>query len=200
MESLVGDVASLIDVIGRAVHVVAHDWGSVVAWNHAGLYPEQVRSLTALAVPHPDAYIKALRAGQLAKSWYIAFFQLPWLPELAARRPGGLMDRSLLRGGMTADELATFRREIVEYGALRGGLAWYRALAFSPRRATRVSAPTTMLWSDGDRFIGRRGVEDCGNYVDGPYELAILEGVTHWMPTQTPDAVSRVILDRVRRA
>jgi pimeloyl-ACP methyl ester carboxylesterase len=101
---------------------------------------------------------------------------------------------------MTADELATFRREIVEYGALRGGLAWYRALAFSPRQRPRVTAPTTMLWSDGDNFIDRRGVENCGRYVDGPYQLAVLEGVTHWMPTQTPTAVGRVILDRLTSA
>jgi hypothetical protein len=57
-----------------------------------------------------------------------------------------------------------------------------------------------MLWSDGDNFIHRQGVEDCGNHVDGPYKLTVLEGVTHWMPTQTPDAVSRVILDRVTSA
>jgi pimeloyl-ACP methyl ester carboxylesterase len=200
IQHLVGDIAKLVDVIGRPVHIVAHDWGSVVAWYHAGSHPEQVRTLTALAVPHPDAYSKALRGAQLARSLYIAFFQLPWLPEIAARRPGGLMDQSLLRGGMTADELASFRRDIVEYGALPGGLAWYRALAFSPRRRARVSVPTTMLWSDGDDFIDRRGIDDCQNYVDGPYELAVLKGVTHWMPTQAPEAVSRVILDRVTGA
>lgn len=195
--NLVDDVAELINHIGRPVHVVAHDWGSMVAWNHAGRYPHQVRTLTALAVPHPDAYVKALRGGQFLKSWYIAFFQLPWLPELMSRRPGGPMDRNLVRGGMGPEDLAAFRREIVDYGALPGGLAWYRALAFSPRRRARVTVPTTMLWSDGDRFIAAEGVESCGEYVDGPYEFVTLRGATHWMPTQDPAAVSRVILDRL---
>lgn len=197
IKHLVGDVAALIETIGKPVHLVAHDWGSIVAWHHTGWHPEQVHTLTALAVPHPDAYMKALRGGQFAKSWYVAYFQLPWLPELMSRRPGGQMDRNLRRGGMTADELERYRREIVDYGALSGGLAWYRALTFRPRRRPRVSVPTTMLWSDGDTFIDRQGIERCGDYVDAPYELVVLDGVNHWMPTQAPTDVSRVILNRI---
>jgi pimeloyl-ACP methyl ester carboxylesterase len=33
--------------------------------------------------------------------------------------------------------------------------------------------------------------------VDADYELVVLEGVTHWIPTQAPEALAEAILRRV---
>lgn len=198
---LVNDVAALTTQIGGPIHVAAHDWGSVVGWNFVGLHPARARSFTALAVPHPDAYFKALRRReQLLRSSYIGYFQLPKLPERGARLPGGKMDRNLLRAGMNEEDLATFRREIVDYGALPGALGWYRALPFSPRKHPRITVPTTLVWSDRDTAIARLGVDLTTNYVDAPYELVVLDGVTHWMLTQAPGRVTHAILERIRKS
>ena len=57
--------------------------------------------------------------------------------------------------------------------------------------------PTTLVWSDGDVAIGppRRGAHAAA-YVDAPYQLVVLEGVSHWIPTQAPDGCAAAILDR----
>ena len=57
--------------------------------------------------------------------------------------------------------------------------------------------PTTYVWSDGDVALTRAGAELCGKYVDAPYELVVLEGVSHWIPDERPEELARVILDRI---
>ena len=197
---LVGDVVALVDRIGQPVHLVGHDWGATVAWSTAALRPDLVRTLTAVSVPHPAALVEAwLSSSQLLKSWYMGAFQLPWLPELTARTRGGYFDVSLLKGGMTHADVERFRTEIVEDGALTYALNWYRAIPFLDPGPTgqKVRVPTTHIWSDRDVALVRRGAERTEDWVDAPYELVVLEGVNHWIPTQAPQACAAAILERV---
>ncbi len=201
MHHLVGDVAALMREIGRPVHLVGHDWGAAVGWAVAGRLPDQVRTYTAVSVPHPAAFARAMKGrSQRRRSRYMALFNIPVLPELSARKPGGRFDRAMGKGGMTPDEVARFRTEIVEYGALRHALGWYRALPLTSPGTTdfEVTVPTTLVWSDRDIAIGREGVDGTARWVTGPYELVVLEGVTHWIPTQAADACADAILARVR--
>jgi len=196
VEWLVGE----LDRIGEPVDLVGHDWGAVVGWELAATRPELLRTFTAVSVPHPAAFVQALLTSEQGlRSWYVLAFQVPWLPERLARQAGGLVEEQLQRGGMSIVEVARFRREIVEYGALPGALAWYRALLLSDPRATRrrISVPTTFVWSDGDVAVTRAAAERCEQYVDGPYRFEVLEGVTHWIPTQAPTALAGLVLDRV---
>ena len=85
-------------------------------------------------------------------------------------------------------------------GALRTALNWYRAMPLGDPRLTRgrVRVPTTMVWSDEDIALGRWGVERTASLVDAPYRFVELNGVSHWIPTQAPEALANAILDRVR--
>lgn len=201
ISKLVGDLEALVDEIGEPVHLVAHDWGAVAAWALAMQRPDLLRTLTAISVPHPMAYLRAtLTSRQFTKAYYIGLFQLPWLPELVASSPGGRIDVELRKGGMTEEEVARFRREIVDDGALHYALMWYRAIfmvdpRIAPRRKVRV--PTTFIWSDRDVACDRVGAELTERYVAGPYEFVVLEGVTHWVPTQAPDAVAEAVVKRI---
>src|SRR5205814_3804374 len=84
---LARDVATLIARYGaQRAHVVGHDWGAVIAWTFAMAYPDGLDRLAVLNVPHPIVSIRALRSlAQLRRSWYVFFFQLPYLPELLGR-------------------------------------------------------------------------------------------------------------------
>jgi pimeloyl-ACP methyl ester carboxylesterase len=200
MDRLEADVVALIETIGRPVHLVGHDWGSNSGWLAATHRPDLVRTWTAVSVPHPSAFRSAVfSTRQGLSSWYMGVFQAPWLPERAAATPGGLFDQQLLRSGMSPEEVERFRREIVDYGALSGGLNWYRALPFTPSHGLggRTKVPTTLLWSDRDGFIQRVAVDRCADYVTGPFELRVLEGVDHWIPTHAPQAVAEAVLARI---
>lgn len=197
---LAGDVEALIERIGGPAHLVGHDWGAAVAWTVAIRRPDLLRTLTAISVPHIAAYLKSVvTSRQILKSWYMALFQLPAVPELLSRSTGGPMDRSLRGIGMTDADVARFRTEIVDYGALSPALNWYRALPFADRSLLdgRITVPTTFLWSDGDAAIARAGGERTEAYVDAPYEFVVLEGASHWIPTQEPRTCADAILSRV---
>ena len=201
ISELVEDVVALAGATGAPVHLVGHDWGAAVAWATASSSPDLVRTLTAISVPHPGAFQAAMPRGQALRSWYVGLFNLPWVPErvLSDARTA---DPLLRRSGMTRRMVDDFRRDIVDGGALRGGLGWYRAIALSSPQLVRahVQVPTTYVWSDGDAFIGRAGAELCGRYVDAPYAFEIIEGASHWLPDERPEELASLILDRVASA
>jgi pimeloyl-ACP methyl ester carboxylesterase len=199
MPHLVGDALALIERYGAPVHLVGHDWGAAVGWAAAAARPDLVRSLTTVSVPHPAAFARSLvTSSQALRSWYVLAFQPPGLVETVARAAPTAFAASLRRSGLTEDEVARFRTEIVEYGALPGALAWYRALPFSWGPAPGpVRVPTTHVWSDGDVALARLGAELTERQVDAPYDLRILHGVSHWIPTQAPGALAEIVLERI---
>lgn len=205
MSELMKDVLALAEAAspeGR-VHVVGHDWGAVPAWLLAAHHPEKVATLTAVSVPHPLVFLKAMvRSSQLLHSWYMAVFQLPLLPERLLSSRMRSADRLVAAFGMTEEDVARFREGIVEDGALQGGLNWYRAMPLEDPRLLqqRVTVPTTMVWSDGDVAVGRWGPEHTGSLVDAPFRFVALDGVSHWIPTHAPDELAEAILDRVSTA
>ena len=195
---LVDDVMALVDAAGGSVHLVAHDWGASVAWLAAIGHPDKIRTLTAVSVPHPGLFLKSwTRSSQGVKSWYMGFFQLPWLPERLAGT--GLMRSWMRKGGVSEEEADRFEKEIVADGALTTAMNWYRAVPLSDPRAVggKVRVPTTLVWSDGDLFVGRWAVERTEAMVDAPYRLVVLPGVSHWVLTEAPEALADAIIERV---
>lgn len=201
---LIADVVALIDEIGGPVHLVGHDWGAVMGWAVAAQRPDLLRTLTAISVPHPMAFLLAgLTSRQGLKSYYIALFQIPFVPERLAGKAGGSFDVGLRNSGMTTAEVSRFRREMVDDGALRHALMWYRAAVLvDPRNALnrKVRVPTTFVWSTRDSACARKGAENTWKYVDAPYEFVVLEDVTHWVPTQAPEAVAEAVIKRIESA
>lgn len=198
---LIADAAALIEAAGGRAHVVGHDWGANVAWGLAGEHPERVSSLTAVSVPHSAAFVRALlTSDQARRSWYMAAFQPPALPEaIVARRPQ-MFDAMLARTGMTADMIAAVHRDVIDRVGLTGPLNWYRALPFTARRPKRVQVPTTHVWSDGDAALGATGARLTEHYVDAPYRLHVMEGASHWIPDERPTELAAVIAERIASA
>lgn len=198
---LEADVVALLNLLDGPVHLVGHDWGAVVGWLVAAHRPELLRSWTAVSVPHPAAMLRSfVTSTQLLRSWYMGLFQVPLLPErLLSSRPA---EAGLRAGGMSRELVARYRREIVEDGALSGGLAWNRGLPLSDPRTSLgpVRVPTTMVWSDGDVALSRAGAELTERHVRAPYELVVLEGVSHWVPEEAPDALADAVLARAAAA
>ena len=199
MAALTSDIIALFDAIGPGpVHLVGHDWGAAIAWSVAGNHPDRISSLTAVSVPHPGAFIRSMvTSGQALKSYYMALFQIPVLPErvLAA----GRADALLRKGGMTAEMVEQFHTEIVDYGALRGGLGYYRSVfrASPGQLGEQITVPTTYVWSDGDVALGRKGAEINHRWMAGPYELDIFEGASHWLLDERPAQLAASIIQRI---
>jgi pimeloyl-ACP methyl ester carboxylesterase len=202
LHELTDDVLALLDTAGLAgAHVVGHDWGGVVAWALAAWHPERVRTLTALSVPHPATTLRSLvTSDQALRSSYVALFQVPFLPERLLQLGGcAPLRRMMLRGGLPPDVCDRYVRRMQEPGALTAGIAWYRALPIDTRQSVgTVRVPTLHVWSTDDPFLGRAATEDTHRFVDAPYRLEVLDGVSHWIPELAPARTAALVAEHVR--
>jgi pimeloyl-ACP methyl ester carboxylesterase len=204
LSRLAQDVLALADAAGaERFHLVGHDWGAALAWYVAGHHPGRLISLAALSVPHPGAFSRALiSSDQAVRSWYMAAFQVPRLPELLLSRRGGeVMRATLTRAGLDGDSAARYAARAADPDAMRGPLNWYRAIPLSMwQRTGRIDVPTLFLCGDGDGFVSRTAVELSGRYVTGPYRREVIEGASHWLPEEVPERVAALLLEHFARA
>ncbi len=196
---LAADVLALADAAGtERFHLAGHDWGAALAWYVAGRHPGRVTSLAALSVPHPQAFAQALiTSSQAARSWYMAAWQLPWLPERALGRRGGQAFRdTLARTGLDPASADRYAARARDPAVLRGPLNWYRAMPFSLREAAGpIEVPTMFAWGNRDQFVSRAAAELCGRYVTGPYRFTELDGASHWLPERAADQVAALLAE-----
>jgi pimeloyl-ACP methyl ester carboxylesterase len=187
------DIAALLDAAELPdAHIVGHDWGGAVAWQLAQQFPARVRTLTVLSTPHPRALIGAMpRSTQALHSWYMAFFQLPWLPERLLPRS---LVRSLTRTGLPEDAARRYTATLADRAALTGALNWYRAVPWSvsTRDSPEWTFPTSYVWGSGDPFLGRTAAERTARYVRGRYRFHELDA-GHWLPETHPSEIAALI-------
>ncbi|WP_342372486.1 alpha/beta fold hydrolase [Propioniciclava soli] len=196
LDKLSGDVLALLDAAGiERAHVVGHDWGGGVAWDLATRHPQRVASLVVLATPHPSAAMWAIpRSKQALRSWYMGFFQLPWLPERAGAR---VIERMLTSSGLNAEDARRYAERYADPARLTGPMNWYRAIPLSqPATDLTVRVPTTYVWGNGDPYLDRVAAEKTRDFVAADYRFVELDA-THWLPQDEPDAVATAIIERV---
>jgi pimeloyl-ACP methyl ester carboxylesterase len=199
-EELVADVLALADAAGvERFHLVGHDWGGEVAWTTAARHPERVASLTAVSVPHPGAFLRAMATSvQGLRSWYMAAFQVPVVPERVMLARGGRVFRELLlRSGLRADLAARYIERLQEPGALTAAVNWYRGMSPRASALPKVEVPTLYVWSTGDEYVTSTAAYQCGRYVTGSFRFEVLEGVSHWIPEEAPDRLAALVLAHV---
>ncbi|MDA8045417.1 MAG: alpha/beta fold hydrolase [Actinomycetota bacterium] len=197
LSELAADVMALADVAGAdRFDVVGHDWGAAVAWELAGRHPDRVRTMTALSVPHPAAMrAAALRGGQLARSWYMLFFQLPRIPEMAFRFSGSRrIARTLEADGLDADSAARYAARLLRPADSTAALNWYRAIPLASRHPLPpVHVPVLYVYGDRDTYLTRAAAEGTARHVTGSYRFEVLQGMSHWLPTGAALRVAELV-------
>lgn len=203
MGQLVADVLAMLDAADvESAHVVGHDWGGVVAWGLAGRHPDRVGSVTSVSTPHPAALQAALlRSSQGLRSSYVGWIQLPVLPETVLLAGGGMVLRRVLSSsGLPAPFVDRYVARMREPGALRGALAWYRALpvagGYTPGR---VKVQATLVAGRRDPAFSSAAVRGTDRFVDGRLRLLELDA-GHWLPETRAADVADAVLHQVRAA
>nr|WP_245535316.1 alpha/beta hydrolase [Segniliparus rotundus] len=200
LDKLAADVVALADQAGaERFDLLGHDWGAAVAWHVAANHPRRVRAVTALSVPHPRAFTAAMARGtQLLRSWYMLFFQIPWLPERLARKENSLLLTALQRYVSTPEPLRAQMSDLMrDPRTARGAINWYRAMRYPARPTGRVAVPALFVWSDKDNAITRKAAELCGDHVDAPYRFETIAGAGHWIPHEHAEQVAGLMLEHL---
>ncbi len=195
---LARDAVDLLDALGvEQAHVVGHDWGAAVAWQVATRHPSRVRSLTAVSVPHPLAFLAALQSDpdQRERSLYMRDFAQPGYASVLLADDGLLLRTMFgeLPASVDDDHMVARAREP---GALDAWLRWYAAQRREDIEDTPASTvPTMHVWSTDDVALGRAGALATERFVSGPYRLEVLEGVSHWIPEEAADQLGALLVD-----
>lgn len=190
IERIVADAVAVLDALGIArAGLIAHDWGAVIGWRLVADHPDRFSRYLALAVGQPNALTSAgLR--QIARSWYVLFFQLRGIAEAAVRARNFAM-----LGWMTGHEpeIATWRRDLARPGRLTAALSWYRAnfwhLVRSRFPVARV--PVLGLIGSADVALTEAQMVNSGPFVDAPFQAVIIEGAGHWLPLHHANDIVR---------
>ncbi|HVB90944.1 MAG TPA: alpha/beta fold hydrolase [Acidimicrobiales bacterium] len=173
LPKLVDDLECVLDEVspGAPVHLVAHDWGSIQAWEAvtterlAGRFAS-FTSISGPPIDHAALWARTHRSWrsgalwpsvrQALRSWYILFFHLPLLPKVMAR---GKFNQKLWARALHRVEGAPTDEDwpASTFGADFGhGVELYRAnmlQRFRHPAARHTETPVQLIVPRKDRYV-----------------------------------------------
>jgi epoxide hydrolase 4 len=206
VDLLAKDVLGVLDAVTDSrAFVVGHDWGAVVSWYLAARYSERISRAAMLSAPHPRIFIENFirNPAQLRRSWYLLFFQLPWLPERILRRRDWTLLVRVLRNtstpGVFSDrDLEQYKKSWARKDALTAMLNWYRAALLRPSKfaldskVSRVKVPALIILGKNDQFMDEAMARESLLYCDDGH-LEMFETATHWVQHEEPAQVNTLL-------
>jgi pimeloyl-ACP methyl ester carboxylesterase len=209
--SLTRDLVSFLDFLSvKEVDFVGHDWGGVLGYFLAVLYPKRVRKLMILSVPPPGLYLKNLlkNPSQFYRSRYIFFFQIPFLPELFIEKSSYLKNLILewSRDLPSEEWIDGVVRYFQEKKVGKSSLMYYRHLFLSnPRIFSNywktvfysfqpVQVPTLLVAGDRDGGMGIQIFDGVERYFQGGFLFKVLKGRGHFLHQESVEEVRDLFL------
>lgn len=208
---LAQDIINLVDVLGYdKFSLGGHDWGGIVSWRVATLFPERLKKLIILNIPHPTILVGELVKGnfsQWRKSSYIAFFQLPFLPEAFAASKDYFRLESVLHNSanldtFSDDDIDFYRQSWSQPNALTSMINWYRAIirgAVKLGEKRAIVTPTLLLWGEKDTFLGKELAQPSIDLCDEG-ELIFYPNATHWIQHEEIESINHEIVRFLRQS
>jgi len=205
IDELAKDIVGLIDAYGRKqINLVGHDWGASVSWWVALKYPERIKKLVILNVPHPKVMAKHVftNTEQMKKSWYIFYFQIPGAVEHLASSKNyewviQLITTSANPGAFTPSELEEYRKAFSLPGAFSAMVNWYRAMVQTkqePPASFDVTMPMILMWGEDDVAMLPELADESMPYCKQGC-LIKFPGTSHWIQHEQADKINPLIED-----
>jgi pimeloyl-ACP methyl ester carboxylesterase len=203
--ALAEDIAGLIRERGaESAMLVGHDWGGTLAWTLAMTHPEMVDRLAILNAAHPRKLSQGLHhPGQLRRSWYFFFFDLPDLPETVVHANNWHFFRHFLRDArpaFTQEETDRYIEAWAQPGASTGMINYYRSSVRTPSKQAEaalspIEAPTLVIWGDADHYLGSDLAEPEHDDVPNLDRVERLDGASHWVHHDEAERVTQLLID-----
>jgi pimeloyl-ACP methyl ester carboxylesterase len=208
---LANDVISIIDALAiteeKAI-VVGHDWGALAAYVAANLAPEKISALIQMSVPH--MHVSNFTWAQVRRSWYVWFFQIPWLPE--KRLPNnnfGFIDKLYSAWSPNWDyppeRLDEIKKALAVEGGVKAALAYYRAMIrgmtmqqmrFMQQQTT---VPTLLIAGEADGSVGIEQFKNMSRAYTDFFRFMSYPNIGHFPHNENCDTLAADILEFIKQ-
>ena len=212
-DQLLADVVALLDALEvDRVHVIAHDWSSLISYFLCFEHPERVRSYLCLAIPHPYIRFDVRALPTIRHLWFQYVNATPGLGPWLLRSGRQRLLRRIIRGfssprtTWSEDDLEIFTSRMREPARARAASRLYRGLILTELvriaggryRDRRLTTPTVILAGSDDPVMR---VELLGGYEDHADDLTIksVADASHFIADEQPDAVVAHALELIAR-
>jgi pimeloyl-ACP methyl ester carboxylesterase len=192
--TIASDPITFLDALGeRDAILVGHDWGASIVYGAATLYPDRVRAIVPIAIPHPTLLPR--NPSTLWAARHFLALKMPWA-ESAVRRADFAYLETLYRrwapnwaGAARERSLADAKSAFADERSLSGALDYYRALSLRP--APELARPPSVrgLVVGGTSDILDRGLyERTAGLLGAGSDSLIVEGAGHWPHREREEA------------
>ena len=192
------------------VILLGHDWGGALAWYYAAQELSPIEKLITLNGPHPLAFKKSMDWRQKFMSWYIYFFQLPYLPEWLLGfnqcwMIGKIFEKTCVNRDLFSAEIKdVYRAAASQPGSLKAMINYYRAFFWFPvkfakanQKKKNISIPSLIIWGEQDIALSKEIALNTKSYVDNLLIKFIPNG-SHWIQQDCPQEVNRILTDFIK--
>jgi pimeloyl-ACP methyl ester carboxylesterase len=158
-----------------------------------------------LNAAHPRKLAEGLHhPGQLRKSWYFFFFDLPKLPESVVHANNWHFFRNFLEDAnpaYTSEEMQRYVEAWSQPGAATAMINYYRSsVRTPPKKAAAAIAPikaaTLVIWGQDDRFLGEDLAEPDHDDVPNLVGVERIANASHWVHHDASERVNQLLIEQ----
>jgi len=219
LKYIIEDLRALVeDYLGRNKFIlVGHDWGGVVAYPFASVYPNLVKKLIIINAPHPNVFAKLItqNKSQQSSSQYFLNFRSNKAENSLSADNYSLLLNIITTSEMkfTDDDRQIYIEAWSQPGALTGGLNYYRASRLVPPSLggkisqvmiepfkispILINVPTLVIWAERDTALTVHNLEGLDEFIP---ELTIkrIPNGSHWVINEQSEKVNSLIRDFIK--
>jgi pimeloyl-ACP methyl ester carboxylesterase len=219
--ALMEDALRVLDAAGPTGRdvIIGHDWGAIAGAGLAAMPDSPFTKAVIMSVPPSASFrgkvpnvgrLLARLPRQLMRSWYIVYFQLPWLPERSASWVVPRLWQQWSPGYQADEDVALVLDAIGSPANWRAALGYYRATIRGSKPPARYAElhqhwlsapvlPTLYLHGADDGCATSDYVRWVEPVLPEGTHVEIVDGAGHFMQLDRPDVVASQILDFVGR-
>lgn len=204
---MVNDIKEVIGALGYSECIlVSHDWGSIISYQFLYAHPNMVTKNVIMSVPHPASMQTAKNKpnlSQLKKSWYILFFQLPWLPEYILSKNNfefidKMYDKSIKteKNKLSSVEVQGIKNSISNKQSLFAQLAYYRnllPLVYSTVNYPKLNIPSLIFAGEKDHALEVKTVIGNLQNLISPLKICVVANCGHFVMQDNVEFVNNEI-------